>query len=128
VTEVFDLDRQTNLKENIDDQGKKWEVKQERGRALYFARPNPDRADAVIPKNMQGQWTKVELLKTEIRKYVSESWAKADVAAAKALRTKLAAKETAAIIAAKEKRNAETKDSSEGKRPKAKAREGKRAA
>ena len=93
MTEKFDLDRQTNLDNNIDGQGKKWEIKQERGRALYFARPNPDRADMLIPKNMQGLWTKVELLMTEIKMYVKQSWEHADLAAAKALRVKEAAKE-----------------------------------
>lgn len=127
MTEKFDLDRETNLKNNIDAQGKKWEIKQQRGRALYFTRPNPDRADAVIPKNMQGQWTKVELLMTEIRKYVREDWDRADVVAAKALRVKLAAEE-AAKQEIKEAKDAKAKDSGKGKRPSTKTKETSRAA
>jgi hypothetical protein len=83
MTEVYNLDRETNIKNNVDALGKKWEVHQERGRALYHARPNPDRSDAVIPKNMQGSWTKVELLQAEILKYLHQTWNKAEQVKAK---------------------------------------------
>lgn len=96
MSEVYDLDRATNIENDIDAFGKKWEIKQERGRALYFTRPNPDREDAVIPKNMQGKWTKIELLRKEIRKHVVASHDQADAARAKAERKAQAAKEAAA--------------------------------
>jgi len=86
MSEKYDLDRETNIQNQIDAEGKKWEIKQQRGRALYFARPNPDRSDAVIPKNMGGLWTKIELLSAEINKYIKESWDKADLANVKAER------------------------------------------
>ena len=92
MTEKFDLDRQTNEANSIDSNGKKWEIKQSRGRALYFARPNPDREDAVIPRKMRGLWTKVELLKKEIDKYISASWDQAEAATQKQARKAHAAK------------------------------------
>lgn len=92
MTEKFDLDRQTNEANSIDSNGKKWEIKQKRGRALYFTRPNPDREDAVIPRKMRGLWTKVELLKKEIDKYISASWDQAEAATQKQVRKAHAAK------------------------------------
>jgi hypothetical protein len=91
--EVFNLDREQNIAASIDALGKKWEIFQERGRALYFTRPNPDRSDAVIPKHMQGRWTKTDLLQAEISKHVNNSWDTADKAKAKSERIAQAAKE-----------------------------------
>jgi len=91
--ETFDLDRETKIQASVDALGKKWEIKQERGRALYFTRPNPDRSDAVIPKNMQGLWTKIEMLKKEINKYVLETYKTADLADQKAERKRAVARE-----------------------------------
>ena len=93
MTEKYDLDRETKIANCIDALDKKWEIKQERGRALYLVRPNPDRVDAVIPKNMAGLWTKVELLKAEIDKYVRQSWVEADIANQKAERKRAVARE-----------------------------------
>ena len=93
MTEKYDLDRETNKANAIDAEGKKWEIKQERGRALYFTRPNPDRSDAQIPKHMSGLWTKIELLRAEIDKHVAASYQRADEADQKAERKRAVARE-----------------------------------
>ena len=93
---VFNLDREMQVKNNVDAFGKKWEIKQKRGSALYFAVPNPYRSDFVCPKYMVGLWTKVELLQEQIRKHVDESWDKSDKAKAEADRKAEALKESQA--------------------------------
>jgi hypothetical protein len=95
AAQKFDLDRDTNIKNDIDAQGKKWEVKRDRGRALYLARPNPDHERAVIPKQMEGLWTKIDLLRDQIKKYVVESWNHADAVAQKNERKRAAEAEQA---------------------------------
>lgn len=106
MSDTYDLDRETNISAGVDALGKKWEIKQERGRALYFTRPNPDRSDAVIPKNMSGLWTKVELLKAEINKHVLASYEQADKADQKAERKRVAAREAAAAKKAPKEKQA----------------------
>ena len=96
MSEQFDLDRETNIANNIDATGKKWVVHTERGRHLFFTRPDPDRADLVIPDNLQGKWTKKALLDEEIKKHVQGSWAHADHIAQKNARKAQAAKEAKA--------------------------------
>ena len=102
---VFDLDREAKLEANIDALGKKWEVKQRRGRALYITRPNPDRIDAVIPKEMEGEWTNTTLLTAQIQKYVQSSWHQADQADLKAERKRAAALEAAKVAKEAKKKN-----------------------
>lgn len=84
MSETFNLDRETNITNNIDAEGKKWEIHFNRGTALCHVRPNPDRSDAVIPTNMAGQWTKPSLLQEEIQRYITSSWDKAEAAKQKA--------------------------------------------
>ena len=88
MSEVFNLDRETNLKARIDPTGRKWEVHGKRGSALYYARPNPDREDAVIPKLFAGDWTKPGLLLEKIDLYLERAWDTSDKAVAKTARLK----------------------------------------
>jgi hypothetical protein len=93
MTEVaFNLDRELNIENNVDALAKKWTIHKSRGNALYFARPEPDREDAVIPAVMQGRWTKPVLLQEQINKYLKDSWDQAETAQLKAERVKEAAK------------------------------------
>ncbi len=103
MSDVFNLDREQNLKERIDPTGRKWEVHTKRGSSLYHARPNPDRDDAVIPSLFYGEWTKAELLLEKIDLYLTRAWDKSDAAAEDARRVKEAAKEQAKIKAAEDK-------------------------
>lgn len=89
----FNLDREMNIRENIDATGKKWVIYTERGRHLFFTRPEPDRADAVIPDILQGRWTKRMLLDEAIKLHVKKSWDRAEEVAAKQARRAQAAKE-----------------------------------
>jgi len=93
MSEEFNLDRETNVENNIDSTGKKWEIKLQRGSSLCFARPNPDREDARIPKELEGRWTKPSLLRERIKEYVNKSWDIADAANIKAERKREVAKE-----------------------------------
>lgn len=92
----FDLDRETNLKQNIDAQGKKWIVHKQKATGLLFVRPHPDRVDAVIPDKLQGLWTKIGLLQAQLDLYLLETWDKADKAKLDAERKKQAAAEVSA--------------------------------
>lgn len=103
----FNLDREMNIRNNIDAQGKKWVVHIKRGSNLCFARPEPDRADAHIPDLLAGHWTKVGMLNEKIKMYVTESWDKADELAKRAARKAQAAKEL------EEKERADEKDRQE---------------
>lgn len=93
MSEVFDLDRDTNIKNNIDAQGKKWEIHKDRTNHLLYARPAGGRADSVIPDSLQGAWTKHMLLKERIELYVKESWDHADKINQRNERKRLAALE-----------------------------------
>jgi hypothetical protein len=91
--EQFNLDRETNIANSVDSTNKKWEIKLQRGTSLCFARPNPDREDAIIPKEIDGRWTKPSLLRDRIKQYVTKSWDIADAANVKAERKREVAKE-----------------------------------
>ena len=92
----FDLDREVSIERGIDAEGKKWVIKAQRGNGLLFARPDPDRENAVIPKELGGLWTKIGLLQAQIDLYLDKSWTKAEEARAQAERKAVAAKEAAA--------------------------------
>lgn len=92
----FNLDREVSIKENVDASGRQWKIHINRSNGLCYVRPEPDRADAVIPKEMQGLWTKPSLLKPQLDKYLADSWDKAEAANAKAERKREAAREHAA--------------------------------
>ena len=93
MSEAFNLDRETNIENNIDATGKKWVIQTERGRHLFFVRPDPDRADAVIPDLLQGKWTKRMYLQDAIDTYIKRSWEHADAVAQKNERKAQVAKE-----------------------------------
>ena len=101
--EKFDLDRVTNIENNIDAYGKKWEIaRQNRQTSLLVAKPNPFREDFVCPKEMFGAWTSYDGLQERIKIYVTKSWDQADKAKVKAEREALATleREAEAKIAA----------------------------
>lgn len=92
----FNLDREMSIKENVDANGRQWKIHINRANGLCYVRPEPDRADAVIPKAMQGLWTKPSLLQPQLSKYLADSWDQAEAANAKAERKREAAREHAA--------------------------------
>lgn len=104
MSREFSLDRETNINENIDATGKKWEIHVEKGRHLFYTLPTGARADTVIPEKLQGMFTKKMYLDNRIREWVTESWNHADEVAAKNARKAQAAKE------AKKKDAGSTKD------------------
>jgi hypothetical protein len=89
----FNFDRAQKEEHLIDALGKKWTVVVNKQNGLCHTRPEPDREDAVIPKNIAGQWTKPTLLMEQIKLYVSSTWDKAEEVAAKNARQVQAAKE-----------------------------------
>lgn len=91
----FSLDRELSIEKNVDATGKQWKIHVNRQNGLCYVRPEPDRVDAVIPKGLQGQWTRPSLLKVEIDKYLTESWDKADAANTKAERKREVARKAA---------------------------------
>lgn len=93
MSEEFNLDREQNIENNIDATGKKWNIYTEKGRHFFFARPEPDRKDAVIPELIRGRWTKKGLLEARVKRYVTESWEQADRADMKAERKREVARE-----------------------------------
>ena len=93
--EVFNLDRETNIEKNIDAAGKKWEIFQTRGHPMYFARPNPDRTDAIIPELISGQWTNRQLLQDKIDLYLKRNWDESELTQKKNARSNQAAVENA---------------------------------
>lgn len=62
----------------VDPTGKKWEIHGRRGSALVHARPNPDRADAQIPKEFSGEWTSPQRLKDLVKIWLNRMWDKAE--------------------------------------------------
>lgn len=85
VEEKFNLDRETNMKNNIDSFGKKWEIKKKNSASnLYIASPLPYRKDFICPEMFQGAWTSVDALQTQITIYLNRTWDKADAAAQRA--------------------------------------------
>lgn len=108
MSEQFDLDRDTNIKNNIDATGKKWIMVKDRTNHMLHARPEGGRADSVIPEELQGAWTKQMLLKEQIDLFVRKTWDKADEAKVRKERREQAQKE-------QELRNAKAeKDAEEG--------------
>lgn len=96
MSETFNLDRQINIDNNIDALGKKWEVVHLKGSALYEARPNPYNAQTNTPPEMEGRWTKPDLLMKQIKKYLNASWDMAEEAQKKSAANKRAADQRAA--------------------------------
>lgn len=96
MSEEFNLDREVALERNIDALGKKWVIHKTKSNGMLFVRPDPDRVDAVIPKKLQGLWTKIGLLQAQLDLYLHETWDKADQAKINAERKKQAAAEVAA--------------------------------
>ena len=91
----FNLDREVSIERNVDAEGRKWIIHVNRQNGLCFARPEPDRSDAVIPEVMKGLWTKPSLLQPRIQEYLNKSWDKADAANAAAERKREVAREQA---------------------------------
>ncbi len=79
-------DRQFQTVPNTDATGKDWVIFRQRGTALYFVRPDPDREDAVIPDLVTGRFTKVELAQSAIERYLELNWAEAAKAKSKTMR------------------------------------------
>lgn len=86
----FNLDREVSIEKNVDALGKKWVIHANRSNGLCYIRPEPDRADAVIPEDMRGLWTKPSLLKNKLDNYLNQSWDQAEAATQKAARKKAA--------------------------------------
>lgn len=84
--EQFNLDRKISVDNMVDPTGKKWEIHGRRGSALVHARPNPDRADAQIPKEFSGEWTSPQRLNDLIKAWLNRMWDKAEAAQLKAAR------------------------------------------
>jgi hypothetical protein len=99
-----------NPRTGLDATGKKWNIYTERGRHLFFARPEPDRADAVIPKDLAGRWTKRMLLDSAIKLHVRRSWDHADEVRIKNERKAQAAKEAQANARKETKESKNSKD------------------
>jgi hypothetical protein len=93
MSDTFNLDRKMNMDNNIDPNGRKWNIVHIKGTALYTARPEPYRDDIVFPDEFKGRWTKPTLLDKQIKLYLTRAWNKADEATAKSERRIQAAKE-----------------------------------
>lgn len=84
----FNLDRKVSMDNRVDATGKKWMIHINRATGLSYARPEPDRSDAVIPKEFSGMWTKPQMLEERIKIYLDKSWDQAELAQQKAERKK----------------------------------------
>lgn len=80
------LNRDEAIPKGIDPTGRKWVIKGERGTALVHARPDPDRADAIIPKEFEGRWTSPTILKEKLDLWLTRAWDRSDEARIKATR------------------------------------------
>ena len=98
MSEVQTIDRETNIKNNTDAAGKKWELFTDRQTGLAFTRPSPDRSDAVIPKLIEGRFTQTVLLQKAIDRYLELNWDEAELLQTKATRKSEAAKENPAEV------------------------------
>lgn len=96
---TWNPDRTYNVKNNIDAQGKEWKIYKMRQQGLYYARPTPDRQDAVLPKILSGRFTKSELCQRSINTYLNQSWDASELAQVKATRAKEAAEEQERLTA-----------------------------
>lgn len=74
MSDKFDLNRETNIANNIDAAGRKWVIHRNRGNGLCYIRPEPDREDAVIPNLMSGHWTQPSYLKDQLIVYLNRNW------------------------------------------------------
>lgn len=90
---TYNLERQTNIENNIDPTGKKWEIFSIKGSSLYEARPNPYNPQTTIPDEFQGRWTKHTKLQEQINLFLNRSWDKAEEVARKMERKAQASKE-----------------------------------
>jgi len=90
---TFNLDRELSIEQNVDAEGRKWVIHANKQNGLCYARPDPDRVDAVIPESIKGLWTRPSLLQPLIKDYLNGSWDKADAANAKAERKREVARE-----------------------------------
>lgn len=90
---TFDLNRENNIEALVDATGKKWKIHVNKQNGLCKARPEPDRVDAVIPKEFAGEWTKPSLLQPIIQNYVTKTWDQSADYDKKAERKREAAKE-----------------------------------
>ena len=97
----FNLDREISIEKKVDAEGKKWVIHVNKQNGLCYLRPEPDRVDAVIPKELQGLWTKPSLLAPKLDIYLNQSWDKADRANAEAERKREAAREHSKKVKAK---------------------------
>jgi hypothetical protein len=79
--EQFNLDRKISIENHIDPTGRKWEIKGERGSALVHVRPNPDREDAIIPREFGGKWTSPSVLNEKVVQWLENQWNKSDAEA-----------------------------------------------
>ena len=93
MSETFNLDREVSMERNVDAEGKKWVIHVNRQNGLCYLRPEPDRVDAIIPKDLQGLWTKPSLLQPKLEQYLKKTWDKADAANAAAERKREVARE-----------------------------------
>ena len=93
----FSLDRENNINANVDALGKRWKIYRNKGNGLCFTRPEPDRSDAIIPKDMGGLWTRKDLLQEKVNNYVVETWDVADKVQEGLDRKAAAAAENAAL-------------------------------
>lgn len=91
--EKFNLDRETNIANNVDALGKRWVIKRNKNTGLCWAAPEPYRSDFQCPKQMKGLWTKPPLLQEQIQAYLKESWDHAEKVAQKLDRKEQASKE-----------------------------------
>lgn len=123
----YNIDRAEREKHSIDALGKKWNIKVNKQNGLCHARPEPDREDAVIPKEFEGQWTKPSLLGEQIKVYVQRSWDHAEKVQQAAERKAIVFKE-AQHAKAKEEKAKEAREREEAKAdndaPKAQAKAG----
>jgi hypothetical protein len=92
----FNLDREIAIERNVDATGKKWVIHMNRQNGLCYVRPEPDRTDAVIPKDLQGVWTKPALLQPKLNVYLNRTWDQADAANAAAEKKRIASREAKA--------------------------------
>lgn len=79
MSEVSLLDPQECRANNRDATGRKWTIHQQRGRTLYFVRPDPDRTDAVIPVIMSGLFTNPRRAQAAIDRYLELHWEEAEL-------------------------------------------------
>jgi hypothetical protein len=85
MAEVFNLDRHTNIQNNIDPRGKRWEIQSIKGSSLYKVVPNPHNG-SLIPDELDGTWTKPVLLQARINAYLAKAWDHSEACTQKAER------------------------------------------